>query len=306
MKHRGFTLIELLVVIAIIAILAAILFPVFAQAKAAAKSTGDLSNVKQLTLAQIMYTDDYDDNYVCAGPPATGPEQGNMAYGDTWVTLTLPYIKSLGIFQGPLDGGLSETNSWYGQAAGIAMSYGANGYSHSPGSYTYATACDCPTKASETCVLGGLINPAPWGCDSQGYPGTNYIMPWSKITTAVTNPSATVLLADKFNGDQAKAKANPAYPSWGNAVGNYSAIMLGNMFDGINSGPDDWYDPTEIPDGLLTTGIYPYGTGGAVSIATANRSNFAWADGHAKSMTAAQTDPDPVNNPQANLWNADR
>ncbi len=60
-NSRAFTLIELLVVIAIIAILAAILFPVFAQAKASAKSIGTISNLKQITLAGIMYSTDYDD-----------------------------------------------------------------------------------------------------------------------------------------------------------------------------------------------------------------------------------------------------
>ena len=60
---RAFTLIELLVVIAIIAILAAILFPVFAQAKAAAKKTTCLSNMKQIGLASMMYLNDYDGAY---------------------------------------------------------------------------------------------------------------------------------------------------------------------------------------------------------------------------------------------------
>ena len=62
-KNRAFTLIELLVVIAIIAILAAILFPVFAQAKQAAKKSVSLSNVKQLSLSNVIYAGDYDDTF---------------------------------------------------------------------------------------------------------------------------------------------------------------------------------------------------------------------------------------------------
>ena len=64
MMRRAFTLIELLVVIAIIAILAAILFPVFAQAKLAAKKTGSLSNIKQIAIGELLYQVDYDDNFV--------------------------------------------------------------------------------------------------------------------------------------------------------------------------------------------------------------------------------------------------
>src|SRR5271166_6241044 len=62
-KSKAFTLIELLVVIAIIAILAAILFPVFAQAKAAAKQTVALSDIKQTSLAAVIYANDYDDTF---------------------------------------------------------------------------------------------------------------------------------------------------------------------------------------------------------------------------------------------------
>src|SRR5947209_8124039 len=63
MKRRGFTLIELLVVIAIIAILAAILFPVFAQAREKARSISCLSNIKQTTLSAVMYVQDYDEKF---------------------------------------------------------------------------------------------------------------------------------------------------------------------------------------------------------------------------------------------------
>lgn len=86
-KQRAFTLIELLVVIAIIAILAAILFPVFAQAKAAAKKTSALSNVKQLGTATYLYMNDYD-GWV------------NRKWYDLHVDL-LPYTKSIDIFLDP-------------------------------------------------------------------------------------------------------------------------------------------------------------------------------------------------------------
>src|SRR5580658_3472941 len=99
MKRKGFTLIELLVVIAIIAILAAILFPVFAQAKRAAKATADLSNLKQLDLGIIMYSNDYDDVF----PDANSNDPDAGTFTRTWVEKTTPYIKNLPIFQSPLD-----------------------------------------------------------------------------------------------------------------------------------------------------------------------------------------------------------
>jgi prepilin-type N-terminal cleavage/methylation domain-containing protein/prepilin-type processing-associated H-X9-DG protein len=93
---KAFTLIELLVVIAIIAILAAILFPVFAQAKLAAKKTQVLSNVKQIGTGQLLYINDNDD---------TSPALGQ---GD-WTDKLYPYVKSEEMFMNPLrndfDGG---------------------------------------------------------------------------------------------------------------------------------------------------------------------------------------------------------
>ncbi len=81
MKRHAFTLIELLVVIAIIAILAAILFPVFAQAKAAAKKTANISNLKQIGLAVLLYNADHDDTFVPYAIPADG---GTVAVGTLW------------------------------------------------------------------------------------------------------------------------------------------------------------------------------------------------------------------------------
>jgi prepilin-type N-terminal cleavage/methylation domain-containing protein/prepilin-type processing-associated H-X9-DG protein len=96
---KGFTLIELLVVIAIIAILAAILFPVFAQAKEAAKKTSCLSNDKQMATALFMYAGDNDD-MLCQ----TSWEKSNTYPKQVhWSFLMQPYIKSFQMFQCPSD-----------------------------------------------------------------------------------------------------------------------------------------------------------------------------------------------------------
>jgi len=99
MRRQGFTLIELLVVIAIIAILAAILFPVFAQARGAARKAACLSNLKQLGLAELMYVNDYDEAFT-GGSTYLGVATGTLdACGGFrwWLDLIQPYTKSLGV-----------------------------------------------------------------------------------------------------------------------------------------------------------------------------------------------------------------
>ena len=90
---KGFTLIELLVVIAIIAILAAILFPVFAQAREKARQGSCLSNLKQLGLGYILYADDFDDYPPYAGDGTWPGPYGNYNEGICWPYTILPYLK---------------------------------------------------------------------------------------------------------------------------------------------------------------------------------------------------------------------
>jgi prepilin-type N-terminal cleavage/methylation domain-containing protein/prepilin-type processing-associated H-X9-DG protein len=101
-SHRqpcGFTLIELLVVIAIIAILASILFPVFAQAKAKAKQISCLSNEKQLAIADMQYLNDYDDREPMVDYFVYAPQKELI----NWTIELQPYVKNWGIFRCPTD-----------------------------------------------------------------------------------------------------------------------------------------------------------------------------------------------------------
>ena len=105
-SQRAFTLIELLVVIAIIAILAAILFPVFAQAREKARQTSCLSNMKQIGLSVQMYVQDYDERLFFRSGDANS-RSGKTISGDRyrWWNLLMPYIKNNGVLTCPSDAG---------------------------------------------------------------------------------------------------------------------------------------------------------------------------------------------------------
>ena len=129
MKRRGFTLIELLVVIAIIAILAAILFPVFAKAREKARQSSCLSNIKQLGLAFLQYAQDYDER-LPAGMGYWTPYvvQPGADRGDNpWIRNIYPYLKNGQVAVCPSGTPFSSgINDWPAMTEVPTMSYGAN------------------------------------------------------------------------------------------------------------------------------------------------------------------------------------
>ena len=125
MRKSGFTLIELLVVIAIIAILAAILFPVFAKAREKARQTACLSNLKELALATLMYVQDYDECLPTGNfqnqYPGDLNDGGQFPGGTHWPCLQ-PYIKNTQIMRCP--SGDATMFAWFGTNYGVVRETG--------------------------------------------------------------------------------------------------------------------------------------------------------------------------------------
>src|SRR2546421_3813410 len=121
---KAFTLVELLVVIAIIAILAAILFPVVTQAKAAAKTTSCTAQEHQLGLALFIYSQDFDDGLPTAGEDEANNADGSELNGDSWLDTVQPYIKTRLIYRCPAD----NSPAWEALIEARQTSYGLNGY----------------------------------------------------------------------------------------------------------------------------------------------------------------------------------
>ncbi|MCE5239343.1 DUF1559 domain-containing protein [bacterium] len=148
---RGFTLIELLVVIAIIAILAAILFPVFAKAREKARQTSCLSNMRQISTAVFQYAQDYDEKYPTTalrydGTPGLGGEF--MTPYAIWMELIFPYCKNWQIFICPSK---STAGSVTGRLSGQVIPNAA---------YGGYTGNQCFGYASDGIAMAALQTPA--------------------------------------------------------------------------------------------------------------------------------------------------
>ncbi|HEY0866463.1 MAG TPA: prepilin-type N-terminal cleavage/methylation domain-containing protein [Fimbriimonas sp.] len=275
-RNRAFTLIELLVVIAIIAILAAILFPVFAQAKVAAKKTSELSNVKQLGLAALMYAGDHDDVFATTHVyDWTGP--ANDRY---WVPKHVPYIKSLGIFRSPLDGGFTtDQTSW----SGPWVSWGANAL-FGGGALTGNTSAGIFALRNDDWEQYSWFTPGP-----------------GMSSTAVNKPAETIMFAPKYSRDQSKV------PGWEWLGGNYAFYWVSNVFLWDPSGTDKYYQDqgAATPSGAIPKADFPFGQEGSMSV-TQGKGNMVLSDGHAAALNPVATNPDGLNQPEKNMWVSQR
>lgn len=173
-QHHGFTLIELLVVIAIIAILAAILFPVFAQAREKARSISCLSNLNQIAKGFLMYTQDYDEQF----PPWTGNHCGRYTGGAFALTYMYPNLVSPYIKNGvdPATGVLGQV--WACPSTKATLSAISNTYA-----YNYYT-------------LGGTSNCTGAGLSAAYTPFNGPAYAYPALQASLGRPAETILITD--------------------------------------------------------------------------------------------------------------
>ncbi len=214
MTRRAFTLIELLVVIALIAILAAILFPVFAQAKAAAKKTQCLSNLKQLDLAFLMYEDDADDAF---------PNTGDIGLwgGQRFRWPLMPYM-ALALQKNGTAGNYTSASGAQSPLLYCPMDDTKGSYDGT--SYAYPAAFYVPNDLLQQMTLRKL-----YGLDTTVAPLTAFA---TFTSTDVQYPSSKVLVFEWTNAHNTEGVLTGP---WGWKAGDKATVY------GWQPGPYRWY-----------------------------------------------------------------
>ena len=281
--RSGFTLIELLVVIAIIAILAAILFPVFAKAREKAREATCGSNMKQIGLGILQYVQDYDETF----PPAAqkGPDGNPLLVSSNYVTG--PYIKSAGVWECPDD---SFPNS-------DATLSGWTWFSGHPHNTSYA-----PNAIQPYSSWGQVYSPnADMGVSApKGIFGIYQEFPWGGVSASSTlaqinYPSNIIMFADDLTGwanyQGAGGIDNSEEDTWYNDNG---AVAWWGI---VSSYGVDWMLTDEV-----NNPTYPDGQAG---LKHSQGTNYLFSDGHVKRWGPTQLLSNNGNpNPQNWLVNA--
>jgi len=270
---KAFTLIELLVVIAIIAILAAILFPVFAQAKHAAKATATLSNLKQDGLAFLMYSNDYDDLL-----PLSAEVDYTGNNWNTWQGIIQPYVKNWAIILDPLlPAPTGQYAYWlqiehFGAPPRAAADQGQTGSTYMVPSSRYWNYPSGTTVHMDGLLGAGIDN-------SQGAGFYAYQTAPSLSSSAINAPADTDMISEAGNWDYWWGVFGDSTP--GRFCGAWepqSNWMIGGFmwsYGGPNAHKAPRTDSTTQGDGsgLANGCAQPQG-----------QSTYVAADGHASSM----------------------
>jgi len=244
-KRQGFTLIELLVVIAIIAILAAILFPVFAKVREKARQASCASNQKQLGLGFIQYAEDYDEKMPCGDSGIGVPQTADSPYADGqgWAGQIYPYIKSTGVYTCPDD----PTKSPGGSVTETSYGYNTN----------LAPNGDGLTLAAFTAPASTVLT----------FESEYHLVDLTK-DYAHTDATTSIVLAASLVGNGFQAVDNGGWD------GYYGTGALGGAMDDINNSTCYGASQYELPNPGNPITWSQHGIDGG--------SNFLMADGHVK------------------------
>ncbi len=220
MKRSAFTLIELLVVIAIIAILAAILFPVFAQAKLAAKKTAELSNAKNLGIGLQIYLSDSDDTYPSGNFRVAA--NGSSTEGELhWSYVLDPYVKNKDVWVSPADpnGGWAPT------------CYNAATNNSGKGAPAGQAAANCVYSGYNAGIYTAQVPRLSYTANQMILPRKRSATDTSNVisATAIDDVSGTILIAPTTDSTQCMSNGGE-YKSYRGALGVRDSANLTNSF----------------------------------------------------------------------------